>query len=91
MSVEIMQSFDVVEATFTPTKPGTLRPAAVPYIGKRGRFEALWIIEEGEGEYSGQWAMRVPEDWSGFVWVPFCDLSDIKPSDATDKPLERYA
>lgn len=77
-----MQRFDTRWAKFNPKRTGNLKPEALPDIGEIGLFEAVWMIEEGENEYAGQWAMASNASESQtyrfhFVWCPEEDLEDV--------------
>jgi len=71
-------AFAKVDATFKPRQRGDLKPDAVGYVGWRGTWEALWVVDGGA--YAGQRAMGIydPIGQVGmsppFVWVPLCDL-----------------
>jgi hypothetical protein len=75
-----LQQFDMVEATFRPTRLDDLKPEVKGKVGERGIFQAVWIVEDGH--YEGQWAMS-PQDFNHwqFVWTPLCDLVNITPLD----------
>ena len=71
-----MDKFDIVDATFKPLNRDDLKPGVADYIGYRGLWQALWMIDEEDGgSYVGQFAMG-PHDFrsESFVWVPQCDL-----------------
>ena len=73
-----MAQYDVVTATFRPKDLDTLRPSLEKWIGWRGEFQAVWMIEEGP--YEGDFAMMPvsgPPYYGGplgFYWVPESDL-----------------
>ena len=72
-----IEVFSKIEAVFRPRRIDDLKLGAVEHIGKRGVFEAAWIIEDGR-PYAGEWAMLIPRDWDNelcdFSWVPSGDL-----------------
>jgi hypothetical protein len=77
----MMEQFDRFTATFRPESLDDLKPAAAEWIGWRGEWEVLWVIEEEDNRrYAGQFACGVVQDQDGapppgaFVWVPQCDL-----------------
>ncbi len=85
-----MKRFDVIEATFNPRRTDDLKPGVAAAVGRRGYFVALWVVEEDEGVYAGQWAMG-PTDEGGskyggftdvfpFGWTPLCDLVIVPPT-----------
>lgn len=55
----------LVLGTFSPLRTDTLKPAARPFIGLEGVFEALW--HDFEGPYPGSWRMRVPREWDAQI------------------------
>lgn len=66
-----------VEATFTPRQTDDLREGVNRYIGQKGLFEALFVIDEGYN-YAGEWAMAFPPDWDiEALWAPLGDLQII--------------
>lgn len=67
-------SGDIINAVFQPRTTHDLKESAIPMIGMQGDFEALWLIEEGE--YIGEWAMKIPREWPvrDACWVPDGDL-----------------
>lgn len=67
-----MEQFDRVDATFTPKHLDTLRPEAIPWVGHRDVWEALWFIDDGP--YAGQWAMGLTT-YTRLGWVPLEDLT----------------
>jgi hypothetical protein len=73
-----IQQFDLFYATFNPKRTDDLKPGAASFIGWRGIWEALWIIEDGP--YEGQWAIGINDvshqlkKQPPFIWVPGCDL-----------------
>jgi hypothetical protein len=74
MNKEGLRQHDVVEGTFQPKRTDDLKPGAVALIGASGKWQALWIIEDGT--YKGQWAMA-PYEWEvmpPFCWTPECDV-----------------
>lgn len=71
-----MKQFDRVRGTYDPLRTDDLAGYAVPEIGERWTWEALWIIEDGL--YAGQWAMRPVDAEPAFAWAPFCDLSNVE-------------
>jgi hypothetical protein len=78
-----VRQFDKFEATFSPRNRESLRPSAVPEIGERFVFQALWVIDGGE--FDGEWAMgAISEPLPAFAWVPLSDLIDIRPAPVAD-------
>lgn len=77
-----------VRCKFSPVRADDLKVEMLPWIGKEGDFEALWIIDD-DGDYAGQWAMRLPRSWeiSSAIWVPESDLT-IVASVVSAKPKE---
>lgn len=71
---EQLTQFQEVTAVFNPKRTDDLLPDARKMVGKRARWYAAWIIEDGD--YAGHWAMLDCKHRLG--WVPFCDLSDVK-------------
>lgn len=71
-----LQQLIWVEATFAPSRTDDLRDR-VPPIGYRGKFQALWIIEDGP--YEGDWAMQPDYDSPYVHWIPSRDLQDFAP------------
>lgn len=73
--------FERFIATFKPEHMDDLRLEARDWIGWRGVWEAVWLIDEGA--FEGQYACAVvpmqdkapPAD--AFVWVPSGDLVDL--------------
>lgn len=68
-------------ARFEPKHRETLKPGAVPFIGRVGLFRPLWVIETGS-RHDGQIAYGVPRDWEdgsdiGFAWAPAEDLVPV--------------
>ena len=74
-----MKQYDIVEATFSPSSTADLQHNAEACIGKRYRWMASWLVEDGSCE--GQWAMTpyplAPMDDRKFAWVPESDLVDV--------------
>lgn len=78
-----MQVSETIEAVFAPKDEATVKEPGRQFIGKRGTFEALWLIEDGRPR-AGEWAMQIPEEWKSalsgvpftesFLWVPSGDL-----------------
>lgn len=71
---EVKQLLGKIAGEFHPINTKDLKPAALPFIGKAGVWQYLWIIEEGE--YAGQWAMG-PYNWPQlppFTWASECDI-----------------
>jgi hypothetical protein len=66
-----IRQFSRVIATFRPKDIASLKPEGMADIGKRGVFEAMWLITEEDNEqYAGQWAMspvRNPRDFECVV------------------------
>jgi hypothetical protein len=76
-----LERFDIVTATFQPQRTDTLVDGAAEWIGRRLRWEAVWIIERASS-YRGQWAMRpMVRETPPFGWAPFSDLADVEPWD----------
>lgn len=73
-----LKQLDSFTAVYQPIRTDDLKPEAVPFIGDRLEWQAVWIIDRGE-EYAGQWACAVRSPGPKFVWVPECDLVDIEP------------
>ncbi len=73
-----LERFDVVDAVFKPVRTDDLKPGASRFIGQRGKWQAMWMIDDEDGgSYVGQWAMG-PYDFDfPYVWVPECDLELI--------------
>jgi len=70
-----MERFDIVDATFEPLNRDDLKPGIAEFIGHRGLWQAVWMIDEDDGgSYVGQWAMNPYDFKMPFVWVPLCDL-----------------
>jgi hypothetical protein len=72
-----IQQYDEVEATFAPQRTDDLKPGCETWIGRRARWAAEWIIEDGP--YQGQWAMVQHETGAPMAWSPLCDLADVVP------------
>jgi hypothetical protein len=75
MGASAFRPFQRVEATFHPRRTDDLRPGADAWIGWRGHWQALWVIEVGP--YAGEWAMAMDEEGvelPPFAWVPSGDL-----------------
>ena len=72
-----LEQFDTVTATFHPQRTDDLTNGADQWIGWRGEWQAMWIIERGP--YEGPWALSPwqSEQRPSFAWVPFCDLADV--------------
>lgn len=70
-----MNQFDIIEGTYKPQRTDDLKPGAVQHIGRAGKWEAVWWIDEGP--YAGQWALQ-PYQWeempTGLYWAPECDV-----------------
>jgi hypothetical protein len=75
-----MKRFDQVNATFKPKRTDDLKSGVKEWIGYRGTWEALWLIDDEDGgSYVGMYAMGIYdaielEAPPPFVWVPECDL-----------------
>lgn len=73
-----IQRFDIFDATFQPRRTDDLKPLAIPIIGWRGQWQAMWKVDSGE--YAGQWAFGIHNEleqlgrYSGIIWIPQCDL-----------------
>jgi hypothetical protein len=82
--LDVTEQYTVIQATFSPpewTHHLTLKPEAKQWIGRRGRFEALWLLgtpDAASSPYSNDWAMRPVDTVDGAEW-PFawCRLSDL--------------
>ena len=80
-----IQRFDLFDATFKPKKTDDLKPGVDKWIGYRGIWQAMWMIEEEDGgSYVGMWAMGIYDVTKlnpppPFIWVPECDLEIHKP------------
>jgi hypothetical protein len=74
-----MEQFDIITATFQPVKTSDLKEGMQEWIGRKERWKAQWIVEDGS--YAGDWAMipikdkeyRVHPEFP-YLWVPLCDL-----------------
>lgn len=76
--------FDEVDATFAPTRRDNLKPDVEDFIGRRLRWRAMWIIEDGPYEGQIAWMpVHAHEFAPGVAWVPTEDLTDIGPDSAT--------
>jgi hypothetical protein len=77
MSGASADSWEPILAEFRPLRTDDLKPDATSMIGAIGAFEPLWRI--ADGDYRGQWALRIPGDWpiQSAVWVPECDLRPV--------------
>lgn len=79
-----MEHLDRITGYFEPKNMDTLKPEALPYVGRLMTFQALWIITEDDGgPYVGQWAMGPAYDPDEedmeifpFGWVPSEDIRD---------------
>lgn len=73
-----MERFDIVYAVFKPKQTDDLKPGVSDWIGYRGLWQAMWMVDEEDGgSYVGQWAMGIYDRLDPpppFVWVPRCDL-----------------
>lgn len=66
-------------ATFNPKRTDDLQNDGAAFIGRRMKWQAVWIIEADIDPYAGQWAMSPhPDAGAAFVWAPECDLDDIE-------------
>ena len=76
-----MRQFDRVTRLFAPLRMDTLKPEALPYVGRITEWWALWIIEvEDNPTFAGQWAMgSISASWRSFPfsWVPEEDLEPV--------------
>jgi hypothetical protein len=75
-----LQEYTLFTALFNPKDVDTLKPTALPLIGRRFTFRAEWIIENGE-QYAGDWACTLQDKPPGdldWVWLPSRDLDDIR-------------
>ena len=73
-----LHQFDKVVAAFHPKRQDDLKPESVAHIGLVTEWKAMWIIEPGENQFEGQWAMMPlgkDDHWTG--WVPLEDLEII--------------
>lgn len=72
-----LQSGEIMTAVFAPRITSDLKDSAIPLVGRRGEFQALWVIEDGD--YLGEWAMQIPRDWPihDAFWVPDGDLMRV--------------
>ena len=70
-----MEQFEVIEAKFKPMRTDDLVPGAFEWVGRKTRWQAAWILEDGP--YEGDWAMTPHGDdrlSAVFAWVPLRDL-----------------
>ena len=70
-----MEQFDIIDATFHPIRTDDLGLDALIFIGHRGKWQAMWIIDEEDGgDYVGQWVLSAYDFDFPAGWVPECDL-----------------
>ena len=80
MTNDEIQHLDNYRARLEPARRDDLKPEVEKFIGRDLLWQACWVIEHGP--YEGQWAMQLlTVKYEGFLWVPFCDLEDVRPSD----------
>lgn len=91
MNREDVQQYDKVSAVISPRRTDDLRPEAVPMIGNRYTFQALWRVDEGL-PYEGDWYMRIVEQGydeslvpDNIIWIPLCDLTDLELIDRIER------
>lgn len=78
MNADEIRQFDTIVARFAPRRRDDLRPGAAACVGHVGVWTAMWIIEPGEGDDAGQWAMS--HEGTGrwpFLWAPLGDLEIV--------------
>lgn len=67
------KQFDVVYAEFRPTRENDLAPGAAEWIGRRMRWQAMYVIEYGP--FMGDWLMMPTlPPFPPFAWAPSSDL-----------------
>jgi hypothetical protein len=76
---EQLEPFDTFTATFQPRRTDDLKPGVAEWIGWRGVWQVMWMIEEGESsKFVGQWACAPRYDCATaappFAWIPDEDL-----------------
>jgi hypothetical protein len=59
--------------SFEPRRVDDLVPAALEWIHRTLRWQAVFVIEEGE--YAGEWAWAPLATNAPFAWVPARDVS----------------
>ena len=65
--------FDEIDATFKPKRGDDLQEGVRGFVGRRFRWRAAWMIEEGP--YAGQFAwLPLDNDARVIGWVPTEDL-----------------
>ncbi len=82
-----LKSGNKVAAEFRPQRTDDLKASALALIGRVGLFEALWRIGD-ESVYVGEWAMRLPKEWSACdaIWVPERDLMPVSADKEAARP-----
>ena len=89
---------DWILATYRPQHPETLNAAAREWIGWRGIWRGLFIIEDGP--HKDEWACQVRQKHRGpragppaaaFKWVPESDLEPITLPPAALDEVQRRA
>lgn len=76
---------DAVEAVFTGDGVTQIKRIAEPFLGRRGVFRRLWLIEaEDSASLAGQYAWALPREWVDEVdgrlaWVWSGALSEVRP------------
>lgn len=74
-----------VEAMFTGDGASPIERIAEPFLGRRGVFRRLWLIEpEDSASLAGQYAWAVPREWvdesdGRLAWVSSGALSEMHP------------
>ena len=70
-----MKQHETITATFTPWRRDDLKPGVEEWIGWRGQWRVVWMIEEGD--YVDQWALMPLGERFPWIWSPLCDLSEV--------------
>ena len=78
-----MNQYDHFTAVFRPKTVDDLKPGALGLVGRRLKWQAIWVIEDdyADGRYAGQYAcaLRSPEvEAAQWFWTPQEDLDEIE-------------
>ena len=71
-----------VWGTYNPKRTDDLIEEAKQYIGQKFKWRYMWIIEDENEEYKGQYAMMTDynEHKLYFGWSPECDVDIVEES-----------